>query len=146
MSMSNGLLTIIEIAAHEDGRHGLVGQAGKAECWLEGWIEVPDELENTAWTCHGYCDLDIQDGVLVGITPKPIPKPVPTKEQQIAALKAELSATDYQIIKCGEYQLAGRELPYDIAKLHAQRQELRDRINELEGKDDETAEVVGESV
>jgi hypothetical protein len=53
-------------------------------------------------------------------------------KQEIESLKAELTETDYKIIKCSEYQLAGLELPYDIATLHAERQALRDRINELE--------------
>lgn len=61
-----------------------------------------------------------------------LPEPVPSAEEQIAALKAELAATDYQIIKYSEYNLAGLDAPYDIAQLHAQRQSLRDRINELE--------------
>lgn len=55
------------------------------------------------------------------------------REQKIMQLKSALSETDYKIIKCYEYQLAGLELPYDIATLHAQRQEIRDKINELEG-------------
>ena len=54
------------------------------------------------------------------------------KEKEIANLKAELSSTDYQIIKCSEYQLQGLKAPYDIAALHTTRQALRDRINELE--------------
>jgi len=58
--------------------------------------------------------------------------PVETAEQEIARLKAELKETDYKIIKCSEYQLAEQLLPYDIATLHAERQALRDRINELE--------------
>lgn len=58
--------------------------------------------------------------------------PVPTLKQQITALKVELELTDYKIIKCSEYQLAGFDMPYDIAVLHAERQTLRDRINELE--------------
>ena len=56
----------------------------------------------------------------------------PTIEQQIESLKQQLSATDYKIIKCSEAQLLGEELPYDIASLHAERQALRDKINELE--------------
>ena len=44
-------------------------------------------------------------------------------------LKQQLSDTDYQIIKCYEYQLANLELPYDIAELHTERQLLRDKIN-----------------
>ena len=50
----------------------------------------------------------------------------------INELKSELNATDYKIIKCSECNLAGEPLPYDIKELHAQRQELRNKINELE--------------
>ena len=55
-------------------------------------------------------------------------------KNEIASLKAELSSTDYQIIKCSEYQLQGLNAPYNITALHATRQALRDRINELEAK------------
>ena len=61
-----------------------------------------------------------------------IPNPIKTAQQQIAELKVQLSATDYQVIKCSECQLLGMEMPYDIAELHAQRQAIRDQINELE--------------
>ena len=53
-------------------------------------------------------------------------------KREIEKLKAELASTDYKIIKCSEYRLAGLEAPYDISELHATRQVLRDRINELE--------------
>ena len=39
---------------------------------------------------------------------------------------------DYKIIKCSEASLVGEEMPYDITALHAERQALRDKINELE--------------
>lgn len=52
--------------------------------------------------------------------------------QVIDMLKAQLAETDYKIIKCYEYQLAGLELPYNIVDLHSERQALRDKINELE--------------
>jgi hypothetical protein len=55
------------------------------------------------------------------------------KQAEIARLKDDLADTDYKIIKCSEYNLAGQSLPYNIADLHAKRQALRDRINELEG-------------
>ena len=51
---------------------------------------------------------------------------------QITSLKQQLSSTDYKIIKCSEAQLLGEELPYDIVSLHAERQALRNKINELE--------------
>lgn len=62
----------------------------------------------------------------------PGPTPEELIRREIEELKAQLSATDYKIIKCSEYSLNGQELPYDIAELHAERQALRDRINELE--------------
>lgn len=63
---------------------------------------------------------------------RPAPTPEEIIQQRIDELKQELAETDYKIIKCSEYQLAGLDLPYDIAELHAQRQALRDAINELE--------------
>ena len=63
----------------------------------------------------------------------PLPEPEPSVEQQIAFLKLELSSTDYKIIKCSEASLVGEELPYDIVALHAERQAIRNQINELEG-------------
>lgn len=69
--------------------------------------------------------------------PKPQPAPEPTpeeiKKRKILELKAQLDSTDYKIIKCSEYSLAGIELPYDVVALHTERQVLRDKINELEG-------------
>ena len=67
----------------------------------------------------------------------PLPVLALSVEEQIAALKTELAATDYKIIKCSEAQLVGENLPYDITALHAERQLLRDRINELERGDEE---------
>lgn len=55
-----------------------------------------------------------------------------SKEQQILELKSKLSSTDYKVIKCSECQLLGQEMPYNVAELHAERQAIRDQINELE--------------
>ncbi len=54
---------------------------------------------------------------------------------QIEILKEQLTQSDYQIIKCYEYSLIGKELPYNMAELHNKRQEVRDKINELQGGD-----------
>lgn len=51
---------------------------------------------------------------------------------EINRLKSELTATDYQVIKSYEYALAGQPLPYDLNGLHSERQQLRERIRELE--------------
>lgn len=61
-------------------------------------------------------------------------KTIEEKHAQIAILKQQLNETDYKIIKCSEYQLAGIEIPYNIAELHQERQEIRERINELQGE------------
>ena len=51
---------------------------------------------------------------------------------EISRLKAELASTDYQIIKCSECQLLGKDIPYDVAELHEKRQAIRDKLNKLE--------------
>ena len=97
-------MTIIEIQVRPDGGHGLQSQSGRESCWLDGWIAVPQELEETAWACKGYCTLDIQDGVLTGITPgtPPEPEPVGSEETQgeaggTAEMQAELDALEAAI-------------------------------------------------
>ena len=91
------MLTIIELAAREDGGHGLQSQSHRTECWLEGWIAVPPELEQAAWDCRGYCELEVQDGVLTGLTPTQPPEEpaayIPTEEQSTRVmLRAMLQA------------------------------------------------------
>lgn len=79
------MLTIIEVAAREDGGHGLQSQSHRTECWLEGWVAVPPELEQAVWDCRGYCELEIQDGVLTGVKPgepPAPPAPEPTQEDR----------------------------------------------------------------
>lgn len=51
---------------------------------------------------------------------------------KIQALKDSLVESDYKITKCYEASLLGAQLPYDIKELHAARQSIRDKINELE--------------
>ena len=55
-----------------------------------------------------------------------------TPAERIAELKKRLAATDYKVIKCAECQLLGEKMPYDVVALHAERQAIRDRINQLE--------------
>jgi len=50
----------------------------------------------------------------------------------IQTLKAKLKQGDYKITKCAEYQLAGKELPYNIVALNIERDEIRNQINGLE--------------
>ena len=57
--------------------------------------------------------------------------------QEICNLTSQLTSSvssigDWKVAKCYEYSLAGLEVPYDINELHAKRQAIRDRINELQ--------------
>lgn len=83
------MLTIIELSAREDGGHGLQSQSHRTECWLEGWVAVPPTLEQAAWDCGGYCELELDgDGALVGLTPKERPaepEAGPTEAEQLRA-------------------------------------------------------------
>ncbi len=51
---------------------------------------------------------------------------------QIDGLKAQIAASDYKIIKTYEYDLLGEQTEYDMETVHAERQALRDQINNLE--------------
>lgn len=53
-------------------------------------------------------------------------------EQEVRNLTCDLTAEDYKVIKCVEYQEAGKSAPYDLAALSVRRQAVRDRINELQ--------------
>lgn len=53
-------------------------------------------------------------------------------KQQVAELKRALADSDYKVMKCYEATMLGHPLPYDIDEVHAQRQAMRDKINELE--------------
>lgn len=61
------------------------------------------------------------------------------KESEIRTLINKLSAPssdigDWKVVKCYEAKLQGNELPYDLNELMAERQAVRDRINELQAE------------
>ena len=88
-------LTIIQIAALETGQHPIQSQSGRTECWEDGWIAVPPELEQAVWDCLGYCELEITDGVLTGVMPAEVPPPPaeePSQEERLAALEGAVLA------------------------------------------------------
>ena len=53
-------------------------------------------------------------------------------KQQVADLKQALTDSDYKVMKCYEASMLGQPMPYDIEEVHAERQAMRDKINELE--------------
>lgn len=114
--IDNGIVAeIIPDAATVPSVAHWYGEAFAALC-----VQTPDEVEQR-WTYDA----------VAGTFAAPV-EPSEHPEETRNALKAKLAETDYQIIKCSEYQLAGLELPYDVAALHAERQAIRDQINALE--------------
>ena len=86
-------MTIIQIEALDTGQHPIQSQSGRTSCWIDGWVEVPGHLEAAVWDSLGWCDLDIQDGVLVGITPTERPEPEPEPETpptELEQLRADI--------------------------------------------------------
>lgn len=53
-------------------------------------------------------------------------------DTQISTLKAQLTSSDYKIIKEYEYSLVSKESEYNMDVLHKERQTIRDEINRLE--------------
>ena len=53
-------------------------------------------------------------------------------EKEIDRLKKELSDSDYIVIKSYEATMIGQPVEYNMGEIHVSRQELRDKINELE--------------
>lgn len=81
---------------------------------------IKEQLQEAGWT------------VVVPPTPTAEEIARQQREQRIWELKDQLAQGDYKIIKCAEAQLTGEPMPYDVAELVAERNELRKQINELE--------------
>lgn len=81
-------MTIIEINARENGSHNIQSLNGAVKVWEDGYIEVPAHLHDAVWATYGWCDLQIEEGKLVGITPterptEPEPEPQPPLAEDI---------------------------------------------------------------
>lgn len=94
----------------------------------KGEYEVDDNFDFIHTNCY-----QLKDNEIV-LDEKKLNSIIEKENNQliIQELKNELNSTDFMVIKSYEYYLAGLEIPYDFVKLHKQRQELRDKINELE--------------
>lgn len=102
-------MTIIEILARENGSRNIQSRHGAARVWEDGYIEVPAHLEAAVWATYGWCDLQIEEGVLVGITPtkrppEPEPEPEPSPLDRLGALEEALAQTDETAIALFESQ------------------------------------------
>lgn len=94
----------------------------------DGWYELSD-------------DGSVYTEPIAPVQPEPTEEELTelARQQQISQLtaqindfKARIAASDYKIIKTYEYTLLGEQTEYDIEEVHAERQALRDQINDLE--------------
>ena len=100
-------MTIIEINAREDGSRNIQSRHGAARVWEDGYIEVPVHLEAAVWATYGWCDLQIEEGALVGITHTerpPEPEPEPSPLDRLGLLEEALAQTDETAIALFESQ------------------------------------------
>lgn len=85
---------IVKIEPDENGFHAYQSQSHRTSVWLDGYIEAPENLAEEITGTNGFCDLDIQDGKLVGVTstlnsnPEYLEK---KKSEKIAKSKSDLS-------------------------------------------------------
>lgn len=54
----------------DNGFHPSEFQNDRNECWMEGYIEVPKDLESALVSSKGFCDLVIKEGVLTDVVPR----------------------------------------------------------------------------
>ena len=104
-------MTIIQIEPMENGQHPIQSQPHRSVCWLPGYIEVPAHLEGAVWATMGWCDLDIQDGVLVGVTPteRPEPEPIPVVPTEMELTQQDITDLQLNDIEQGQ-QMTDLEL------------------------------------
>lgn len=105
---------IIDEATHEVQ----VGVGCLDEYYIEiGMVEMEvEQAYNGSWYVKGFAPERPEAEIIA---------------QQVAELKAELSSTDYKAIKFAEGWISEE----DYAPIKAKRQELRDKINELENRE-----------
>ena len=99
-------MTIIKIKENERGFHEIEEQSHREDCWIQGYISVPEQLEREVWETMGWCDLEIKDGILIGVTQteKPIiPEPEDPVDERTSV---EQEITDLMLADMEQGQFA----------------------------------------
>lgn len=100
------------------------------------------EYQQVANWCNESGEYHIEDkGDFYAVEKNAEPTPEELKQREIAELKAKLAATDYVVIKIAE----GSATPEEYADIIEQRRQWRERINELEGNNEDLAESEAEN-
>ncbi len=89
-------MMIIKIEATEAGLHYYETQSHRTECWLEGYVEVPEGIENDVKKCGGYCDLVVENGTLKRLVARP--DLIPKKETGIEPTQVERLRADIDFL------------------------------------------------
>lgn len=94
-------MMIIKIEPNEIGQHLFESQSHRVKCWIDGYVAVPEALENKVSSCIGYCDLTIKNGVLIDVQghPERIPENEPENGDEPTAnelINAMLGVTSYE--------------------------------------------------
>ena len=104
------------------------------DVFSDEYIFVPKEYEEIVKHNLGYLNLEIEDNIIKNITiseaQKDYDEKITSIKNEIVLLKQNLSNTDYKAIKYAEGLLSKEE----YAEIKTQRQEWRDRINQLEAE------------
>jgi len=95
-------MTIISVEKI-NGMHPLHRQHHREEVWLEGYIQVPEDLEQKAWESLGFCEL-IYDGSGMLADIKPTERPAPPPPEPTAQDDTDALLVDH------EYRLTMLEL------------------------------------
>lgn len=91
------MLIIQREAQGEPGFHPFQSQSHRTECWLEGYVEVPTHLADKVMASGGWCDLTLEDGILMEVTPtappeqESLPDPEADRDEMLIDLEYRLT-------------------------------------------------------
>jgi hypothetical protein len=92
-------MMIIKIEATETGLHHYETQSHRMECWIDGYIVVPEQFESAVIDCNGYCDLVIKNNILENVVPRP--DLIPTQDTEPTEAERLRADIDYIAIMTG---------------------------------------------
>lgn len=93
----------IKIEENENGQHNIQSQNHRKTCWLEGYVEVPENLVSSVLSTAGIGELVLEDGVLVDF----IPGEMPMAEETPSELEDVMSMLVDQEMRLLQLELGG---------------------------------------
>ena len=86
--------------------HPFQSQSHRRECWLEGYVEVPEHLIAAVMDSGGWCELTLNDDVLTEarLAARPEPASEPTPDEDRDAMLVDLM-TEVALLKLGIYEM-----------------------------------------